>query len=135
MSNGILRESALTLIATVTGVNMNGVATTNLFTVPAGKKFMPEACLISPNHSMASAVVTFGATTDKDSHISPRTLTNLTVTTGGVWLEPIQAATPLAVECPAWLTAGQIYCIDVTTGATANPATATIDVFGFLKDV
>lgn len=123
------------LVASSDAVDMHTVATVNLFTVPAGKKFMPVGFLISPNHSMASAVVTFGQTADKDSFAAGVTLTNLTATTGGFWVRNINAATPVAAEMPAWITAGQIVCIDITTGATANPATATIDVFGFMKDV
>lgn len=128
------RYNGISRIESVSSVNMHTVATVNLYTVPTGKKFMPYAFLISPNHSMASAVVTFGQTLDKDSFAAAVTLTNQTATTGGYWVSNLKLATPAAAEMPAWITAGQIVCIDVTTGATADPATATIDIFGFLKD-
>ncbi len=126
-----LKQYALSLLSSTAAVDMKTVATTNLYTVPSGKTMIPSRVVIrNPSVSLAGGIVTFGKTTAKTDFVGSQTLTNIsTVTTGVALIQPISNATPVATSA---YTAGQIFCIDVTTGITAGSGTATIDVFGYL---
>lgn len=55
-----LRERADTKLATVTGINMNAVAATNLFTVPAGKGGCIITHVVIRNANVELDTVDFG---------------------------------------------------------------------------
>lgn len=62
-----LKEKAVSLLSTTTSVDLNSVATTNLYTVPTGKTAWISHVVIRDISADASAAeVTFGQTGDKD---------------------------------------------------------------------
>lgn len=126
-----LNENALTRVASVTGVDLNAVATTNLYTVPAGKKFVPHSVVI---HTVSAdcdlAVATFGQTGAKTDFLAAQTLSGIDAAgTAGI-LQPVPNATTVGI---VEYTAAEIFCIDVTTAA-GGACTATVSVFGYLLD-
>ena len=125
------KEKCLVKLATVTGVDMKTVASTTLYTVPAGKSFIPDHVVIrNYNASLSGGVCTFGQSGAKTDFLGSQTLTNLsTTTTGAAKLSQIPNATPVQKIAYA---AGLNFVIDVTTGITAGSGTATIEVWGYL---
>src|SRR5574340_561438 len=119
-----VKTKCVSLMSSTASVDFKTVATTNLYTVPTGKTFVPVCVIIhTPNASLAGGVVTFGSTTAKTSFLGSQTLTNIDGATKAATLMAVPNATPVA--CIP-LTAGTIFCIDVTTGITAGSGTATV---------
>jgi hypothetical protein len=62
-----LKEKAISLLESTASVNLNSVATTNLYTVPDGKTaFITHVVLRDLSDDSLAAEVTFGQTGDKD---------------------------------------------------------------------
>lgn len=126
-----LSEECVDMLASVDSVDLNAVATTNLFTVPVGKKLVVDHVKIrNLSADAASAVATFGQTGAKTDFLGSQTLSNLSAAAKATKLQPIPSATPAAIE---EYTAGEIFCIDVTTAA-GSACTATLEVFGKLAN-
>jgi len=126
-----LSEECIDMLASVDSVDLNAVATTNLFTVPEGKKFIPDH--VKPRNLSAdagSAKATFGQTGAKTDFLGTQTLSNLNAAGKSAKLQPVPSATPAAI---VEYTAGQIFCIDVTQAA-GSACTCTLDVFGKLSN-
>ncbi len=122
-----LNENALTKVASVAGVDMKTAGKTTLYTVQAGKTFIPVLVVVrNPTASLAGG-------TDYDLG----TGVNADTWRQGVDLSSMTAATDYLAILGADITkysvcaAGSEFGIKVNTGAT-DPATATIDVFGYL---
>lgn len=116
-----LNQNALTLAASVAGVDMKTAASVTLYTVPAGKTFIPVMVVIRGNSASLAGGTSYSFTNWRQAV----DLSGMTVTTGYRILETTDNTTFTPVA------AGAAFQITVTTGATAA-GTATIDVFGYL---
>lgn len=118
-------------LASVDSVDLNSVASTNLYTVPAGKVLVVDHIKIrNLSASAGNAVATFGQSGDKDDFLGAQTLSNLDAAGKAVKLQPVPNATPPAI---VEYTAGEIFVVDVTIAA-GSACTATFDVFGTLSN-
>ena len=126
-----MNEEGISLLKTVTGVDLNAVATTNLVTVEPDKVMVVDHVKITNlSADAASAVATFGQTGAKTDFVAAQTLSNLSAAGKAAKIQPIQGATPVAIQ---EYTAGEIFCADITTAA-GSACTATALVFGHLYD-
>jgi len=120
-----LRERADTKLATVTGIDMNSVAATNLFTVPTGKTcIITHVVIRNASIALDTADFGFGYAAGETDVIQHSTLgTGLTAAT----LYRILEAKDGAIRGAA----ADIFKIgvDVAQGAAA---TMDVDVFGYL---
>jgi hypothetical protein len=118
---GSLNVNAITKVATVSGVDMKTAGATTLYTVPAGKTFIPIAVVIRGNSASLAGGTDYDFTTWRQTV----DLSGMTVTTGFriLWAADNTTYTPIAA-------AGTVQ-ITVSTGSTAA-CTATLDVFGYL---
>ena len=128
---GLLRENACAMVARVEGVNLNAVATTNLFTVPVGKIFTPHYVVLRElSGDAALLTLTLGQTGAKTDFLNTQTLSNLNAAEAVGIMQPIpHATTAKMVE----YTAGEIFCVDITA-ADGGGETGTFEVFGTLMD-
>lgn len=120
---GDLNLSALTRVATVTGVNMKaGSAAVTLYTIPAGKSFIPVAVVVRNNS------VSLAGGTDYDF-----TGWRQTVDLSGMTAVATDYRVIYAAENTSYTVAvaGTAFQITKSTGCTAT-CTATIDVYGYL---
>jgi hypothetical protein len=125
------KEKGIMMLAKVDSVNLNAVATTTLYTVPAGKKLVVDHVkLRNLSATAGSAVVTFGKSTAKTDFVAARTLSNLNAAAKACEIRPVPATTPAAI---IEYVAADIFVIDVTTAA-GSACTATFEVFGKLAD-
>jgi len=126
-----LNEECISLLASVDSVDLNAVATTNLYTVPEGKKLIVDH--IKPRNLSAdagSAQLTLGQTGAKTDFLGTQTLSNLNAAGKSTKLQPVPSATPAAI---VEYTAGQIFCVDVTQAA-GSACTVIAEVFGKLSN-
>lgn len=116
-----LEENAITRLATVSGVDMKTAGATTLYTVPAGKTFIPILVVVRNN----SASLAGGTEYDFTSWRQNVDIADMTATTGykPLWATDDAVYTPIA--------AGGAFQITVVAGSTLD-CTATIDVFGYL---
>jgi len=117
-----LNTIASTLLSTTTGVDMQTVASTTLYTVPAGKTAIITHIVIRNN----SASLAGG--TDYDFTGWRQTVDLSGMTTASTTFRVIYATENTSYTAT---TAGTAFQITVSTGATAA-GTATIDVYGYL---
>lgn len=118
---GYLRECAVTLLESTTGVDMQTVAATTVFTVPAGKVAYIVAVVVrDPSASMAGG-------TDYDFTQWKQTVDLSSLTTANTDYIVLDGNNTKYQE----LAATTAFQITVNTGTTAA-CTATIDVFGYL---
>ncbi len=122
-----LNENALTKITSVSGVDMKTAGKTTLYSVPAGKTFVPVLVVVrNPSASLAGGTdYDFGTGVNADTWRQGVDLSSMTATTDYMAISGADA-TKYAI-CAA----GSEFGIKVNTGAT-DPATATIEVFGYL---
>jgi hypothetical protein len=123
-----LKEVSIALVSTTT-VSLAATGQTTLFTVPAGKRFVPTKALVIAGADAGASIVTLGKSTALTDFLAAQTLSNLDAQYDAVKLQPIQNATPVKQKSYA---AGDIFQIDVTTAA--GGATNTVKLFGFLYD-
>lgn len=119
-----LRQNAITLLSTTTGVNMQtaGGAQT-LFTVPTGKvAYITHVVIRDPSATLAGG-------TDFDFTQWRQTVSLTSMTTANTDYMVIAGADITKYQ---ELAAGTAFQITPSTGST-GAATATIDVFGYLK--
>jgi hypothetical protein len=118
-------------VAAVAAVDFKAVQTVTLFTVPAGKTFIPEKIVIrNTNASLAAWRGTFGQSTAKTDFLGTQNLDNITATgTGVAILQPVPATSPVQIRQYA---AGTLFVMDTITPISATSGTATVDVFGYL---
>ena len=116
-----LAEYSLCKVATVSAVDMKTAAATTLYTVPAGKSFIPVMVVIRSNSASLAGGTDYDFTTWRQTV----DLSGMTVTTGFRVIYATDNTTYTAIA------AGGTFQITVSTGST-DACTATIDVFGYL---
>lgn len=124
-----MSEEGVSILASVS-VNLNAVATTNLYVGPSEKKYIVDH--VKPRELSADAgstVLTLGQSGAKTDFLGAQTLSNLNAAGKTTKLMPVPAATPVATVEYA---AGIIFVVDVTTAA-GSACTAIFDVYGSLK--
>jgi hypothetical protein len=120
---------ATTLVASVADVDVQTAGKTTLYTVPAGKVFIPVFVVVrSPSASMAGGTeYDFGSGASCDDWVQDVDLSGLTTPDTDSYIVAGQGAV-YPVQ-----TAGAEFGVKVVTGTTAA-CTATLDVFGYLYD-
>ena len=122
-----LQEYSICKISTVSGVDMKTAGETTLYSVPAGKTFIPFGVVVRNNTaSLAGGTdYDFGAASGASTWLQSVDLSGMTATTTARWLLSVTNTgyTPIP--------GGTAFVVKVTTGATLA-GTATIDVFGYL---
>jgi hypothetical protein len=125
-----LKEKAISLVATITGIDAKSVATTTLYTVPAGKTFIPDHIVIRVTAYTAGskgvqAVASFGGNSATfDDFLNSVTYT---VAAANVWIRDSVEDTATTVQA-----AGDVFTISIETGSDATTETWAVDVFGYL---
>ena len=126
-------ENLIFLLSSTASVDLNAVATTDLYTVPPGKilqVFFVGLRDLSATAAVTPGQITFGQTAAKTDFLAASVLTNLSAAEKTAIFQPIPHATVVAgIE----YTAGEIFVGDVTVAA-GGAATCTLDVYGRLKD-
>ncbi|KKN71506.1 hypothetical protein LCGC14_0420850 [marine sediment metagenome] len=123
-------ESVITKLATVAGINAKTIAVTSLYTVPAGKTFIPDHIVIrvtafTSGGKGVEAVASFGGNSATyDDYLNTITYT---VAAADVFIRD-------SVEDSAVVTqaAGDVFSISIETGSDATLETWAVDVFGYL---
>jgi len=124
-----LKTKAVSLLGSTSAVDMYGTTKTILYTVPVGKTaYVTEVIVRDPSASLAGGTsYAFGTGASADTWMTAVSLALVvTASTGFTIIRPTSGA--LLVESAA----SSEFGIKATTGSTANPCTATIDVFGYL---
>ena len=106
-----MNDEGISLISTTT-VNHSAIAAEPLYTVPPGKKFLPDHIKVKAAGNEAATIVSAGLSTALTDFLPNQTLSNLDAADDMVILKPIQAATPLQLQV---YVAGEIFSVDVTT--------------------
>ena len=125
-----LNEYAITKLATITGIDAKAVAVTSLYTVPAGKTFIPVFMVIrvtafTVGAKGVQAVASFGGNSATfDDFLNTVTYTVAAVNT---FIRD-------GVEDSALVTqaAGDVFSLSIETGSDATTETWAVDVFGYL---
>ncbi len=130
-----LQENSLTLMSSTTGVNAQTGSKLVLFTVPAGKRFIPtEVILKDPSATLAGCDdVDFGSGTNAGSWLNNETgIGDMTAVTDFMVLRADSNEYTIIDGDAAALVDRQfgVKFVDGSDGA----ATVTIDVFGYLFD-
>ncbi len=125
-----LNENAITKVATVTGINAKTVAVTTLYTVPAGKTFIPDHIVIrvtafTSGGKGTQAVASFGG----NSATYDDYLNTITYTVAAVDVLIRDSVEDTAVVTQAAL---DVFSISIETGSDATTETWAVDVFGHL---
>ncbi|MBN2568117.1 MAG: hypothetical protein JXB42_01670 [Deltaproteobacteria bacterium] len=130
------RENVLTLISSIS-VDCQDTDKQGLFTVPAGKVFVPVLIAIRQPSASLAGMTDFdvGAGENADDWLQQISLDSYTETTDhGILTQPAQAAGPPIVPTKKTIyAAGDIFGVKITTGST-GAATVTFDVFGYIAD-
>lgn len=116
-----LKESALTIVQTTSGVDMKTAGSTTLYIVPSGKVFYPTHVVIRDTSDSLAGGTEYDFTNWRQNV----DLSSMTV--AGTDYMVLDCNNTKYTE----LAAGASFQITVVTGSTAA-ATATIDVIGFL---
>lgn len=117
-------------LATVTGINLKVAASTNLYTVPAGKTaYITEVVLriTAVDTFAAGATISVGKTASFNEWLAATAMGSLSATNQFRLLS--HSAAGLIYQSFA---AAEILALSVTIGATATTLTAACDVFGYL---
>lgn len=126
-------ENAIARVATVEGIDATGVATTALYTVPAGKTFIPLLVVIritafTVGSKSTQVVASFGGNASTyDDWLNSITYTVATVDT--FQKDAPDDATELPVQA-----AGDAFTLSIETGSDADVETWAVDVYGALVD-
>jgi hypothetical protein len=121
---GYLRENAITLLGSVSGVDLNATGETTLYTCPTGKScIITHIVMRSPSAGVTTASLSFGWNTGDADDVVANAVVSLTGTGN---YEVIDAKSDATVGA-----AGGTFKIDVNT-AEGGALTATFDVFGYL---
>lgn len=124
-----LKTKALSLLSSTSAVDMHGTTKTILYTVPVGKvAYVTSIIVRDPSASLAGGTnYAFGTGASADTWKTAVDLSLVvTASTGYTIVTPTSGA--LLLESAA----GSEFGIKATTGSTADPCTATIDVLGIL---
>jgi len=131
---GYLRENAITLLESTSGVDLNGAIGTEtaLYTVPVGKTcFVTHIVIHTMSADAALAVVTFGKTGGAcDEFRGDQTLSGLDAV-GKYTVVYLDQGTNDTPEAAEEFAAGESVGVEITIAA-GGACTCTIDVFGYL---
>ena len=125
-----LKENAITKVATVTGIDAKTVAVTTLYTVPAGKTFIPVFVVIrctafTVGSKSVQAIASFGGNSATyDDFLNTQTYTIAAIST---FIKDGVEDAALAVQAAA-----DEFKISVETGSDAGVETWAVDLFGYL---
>lgn len=125
-----LRDYAITKLATVTGIDAKTVATTELFSVPAGKSMIVTGVVIrctafTVGSKSVQVVASFGG----NSATYDDLLNTVTYTISALNKAILDSI--LDAEIPVYA-AGTSFRVSIETGSDATTETWAIDVFGYL---
>ena len=119
-----LKENAITKLDSVTGVNLNSVAETTLYTCPVGKSCVITHVVIhTPSTALATASLSFGWNTANADDVIANAVPALT---GATNYKVLVAKTDAVLGA-----ASGTFKVDVQT-AEGGALTATLDVFGYV---
>lgn len=127
---GDIAQNAITRLATVTGIDAKTIATTTLYTVPAGKTLIPTQVIVrvtafTVGGKAVQAVASFGGNSATyDDFVNSVTHT---VAAAGVFLVNNAAATAQTVQAAA-----DVFKLSIETGSDATTETWAVDLFGYL---
>lgn len=126
-----LNELALTLLSTTTGIDAKTVATTELYSVPAGKTFIPMFVVIrcttfTVGSKSVQAIASFGG----NSATYDDFLNSVTYTVANASYYQIDRPAD-ATEVP-YQAGGDSFRISIETGSDATTETWAVDVFGYI---
>ncbi len=127
---GALKENAITRVATITGIDATVVAVTSLFTVPAGKTFVPTGITVivtsfTSGGKGVEAVASFGGNSATfDDYLNTVTYT---VAAAGVFIRDSVLDSAVVIQAAA-----DVFSISIETGSDATTEVWTVDVFGYL---
>ena len=121
----LLKDNAISLLGSKSGVDMKTAASTTIYTTPAGKTTRVLFVVVRD----PSATLAGGTSYSLTNFVQTFSLATLTSTTGYVVIGPIMQITSTAPVQYTEIAASTNFQITVTTGST-GAATATIDVFG-----
>jgi hypothetical protein len=125
-----LNEDAITKLATITGIDAKVVAVTSLYTVPAGKTFIPDHIVIRVTAFTAGgkaqqAIASFGGNgATYDDYLNTITYT---VAAQDVFIRDSVNDSALVTQA-----AGDVFSLSIETGSDATTETWAVDVFGYL---
>ena len=125
-----LNENAITRVATVGGINARAVAASALYTVPAGKKFLPDHIVIrvtgfTAGSKATQAVASFGGN-DPDFNDFLDSVTYTSTAAGRFIRSGVDDA-----ERPVY-EGGSVFKMAIETGSDADAETWAVDVWGYL---
>lgn len=128
---GELREATIAIVSTTTGIDAKSVATTELYSVPAGKTFIPIFVIIrvtsfTVGAKAVQAVASFGgnaATYDDFLNTVTYTVANQDF----FQIDRPADATEVTVQA-----AGDSFRISIETGSDATTETWAVDLLGYL---
>ena len=112
-----------------TTVSLAATGQTTLYTVPAGKVFVPVMAVLRADASANTSVVTFGRVGTLTDFLGSQTLSNVDAAGDLCIMMPVPTATPTVLKTYA---AAVVFQIDVTTGN--GGAVNYVDMFGYLVD-
>lgn len=123
----LLPTVAPVILSTTTGIDAKTVATTNLYTVPAGKSAIITSAVIHVTVADTITVVPtlgIGIAAGEDDIIAPVALTGLDATTK-FWRFSVEGITKVGA-------ATEVIKLGIDVGATATTMTIAVDLIGYL---
>lgn len=122
----VITAGALTKVSTTT-IAFNAVAATTLYTVPAGKTFIPVFVIVRAGADAALTDITFGRVGALTDFLGTMQLDNLDAAGDQVLLQPAPQDPALKLKTYA---AGVVFQVDVIVAQ--GGVTNYIDLFGYL---
>ena len=127
-----LKETAVTLLATVDPFTVRTAEAITLYTVPTGKVcILDHVKIVCGAAASTTAVLTFGRSTALTDFLGSQTMTNLAASGDCVICAPIPAATPVKTKSYA---AAVIIQVDVATADADGSTDAILMLYGTLYD-
>lgn len=123
-----LLESAATLLSTTT-VSLAADATTNIYTVPTGKRLIPLFAILVGGADAGTSDIQIGQSGATTDFVGTTNLDNLDAQYDMVLLAPVPSATPATLKTYAAATV-----IQAEVANNAGGATNTLYFFGLLYD-
>jgi hypothetical protein len=123
----LLPTVAIVILSTTTGIDAKVVATTNLYTVPAGKTCVVCSTIVrvtAANNITVVPTLGVGIAAGEDDILSSAATTGLN-TLGEMWRADVEGVAVTGA-------AGEIIKLGIDVGATATTMTIAVDLTGYL---